>query len=72
MINNSRSGNNRLDEYLFEEAKLLMFINVINKLVKIERGEIIKVIGNHDFDNINGFIQTNPYKDVMITEKAKH
>jgi hypothetical protein len=49
-----------------------MFINVINKLVKIERGEIIKIIGNHDFDNINGFIQTNPYKDVMITEKAKH
>jgi hypothetical protein len=41
-------------EYPFEEARILKFINAINK----KGGHIFKVLGNHDMHNLNGIVKT--------------
>ncbi|NDA62564.1 MAG: hypothetical protein EBX50_11030 [Chitinophagia bacterium] len=42
----------RYGEYIHEEIKLLRFINAINKQAKENRGQIIKLIGNHELLNL--------------------
>jgi hypothetical protein len=41
-------------EYPMEEARLLKFINIINKEAMKNGGRIYKVLGNHDMYNLNG------------------
>jgi hypothetical protein len=67
IINNSRSGKNKVDDYPFEEARILIFINQLNKQAMLQGGRIFKLIGNHDFDNINMDILSSPYKGSLVT-----
>jgi hypothetical protein len=46
-------------EFPFEEAKILKFINSINKKAMAEGGRIFKVLGNHDMYNLNGKVKTS-------------
>jgi len=41
-------------EFPFEEARILIFINIINKQAMKVKGRIYKVLGNHDMYNLNG------------------
>jgi hypothetical protein len=41
-------------EFPMEEARILMFINELNKQAASKNGKIYKVLGNHDFNNLNG------------------
>ena len=68
LINNSRGGGIKPQEFPFEEAKILMFINSLNKQAMLHDGKIFKIIGNHDFDNLNGEILTSPHKNNLITK----
>jgi hypothetical protein len=45
-------------EFPFEEARILKFINKINKQAMAVRGRIYKVLGNHDLNNLNGLTKT--------------
>lgn len=47
-------------EYPYEEAKILKFINAINKQAIKKEGKIFKILGNHDINNLNGKFQENP------------
>ena len=46
-------------EFPFEEARILKFINAINKKAMKENGRLYKVLGNHDMFNLNGRIKTD-------------
>jgi hypothetical protein len=70
IINNSRSQKPKPEEYPLEELRILKFINAINKMAMKKGGRIFKVIGNHDFDNINKEILTSPYKNNLVTKKT--
>jgi hypothetical protein len=70
LINNSRSQKPKPEEYPLEELRILKFINAINKMAILKGGSIFKVIGNHDFDNINKEILTSPYKNNLVTKKT--
>ena len=53
IIDNVRSaGTNKPHEFPMEEAKILMFINAINKQAMACGGRIFKVIGNHELMNL--------------------
>jgi hypothetical protein len=46
-------------EFPFEEARILKFINSINKQAMKENGRLFKVLGNHDMYNLNGKVKTS-------------
>jgi hypothetical protein len=46
-------------EFPFEEARVLKFINAINKKAMKENGRLYKVLGNHDMFNLNGRTKTD-------------
>jgi len=58
ILDNSRErsyyqdGDRRYGEYIHEEIKILKFINAINKQANLNGGKIIKLIGNHEFENL--------------------
>ena len=59
MIDNIRPINELLpykkqQEFPMEEARILMFINELNRQASSKNGKIHKVLGNHDFNNLNG------------------
>ena len=59
----------RPGEYPFEEARILKFINSINKQAMEKNGRIFKVLGNHDMNNLNG---TAKYKySTYVSQFAK-
>ena len=72
LINNSRNGGIKPFEYPFEEAKIFKFINAINEQAMKYCGKIFKIIGNHEFDSINGELLTNIHRDNMVTEMTKN
>jgi len=41
-------------EFPMEEARIFLFINIINKQAMTKGGRIYKVLGNHDLLNLNG------------------
>jgi hypothetical protein len=69
IINNSRGGI-KPQEFPFEEAKILMFINSLNEQAKKLNCKIFKIIGNHDFDNLNGEILNSPHKNKLVTSNT--
>jgi hypothetical protein len=58
------------EEYPFEEAKILKFINAINKQAMERKGRIFKILGNHDMYNLNGKVKTS-YKN-YVSNYAKN
>ena len=56
----------KMGEYPMEEAKILKFINALNRdaLKQKVLGKIYKVLGNHDLYNLNGYVkrETEHYK----------
>jgi hypothetical protein len=57
MIDNLRSNvkgeyNRKIGEYPMEEAKILLFINKLNKDARKSGGHIFKLVGNHEMRNI--------------------
>lgn len=57
-------------EYPFEEARILKFINAINKKAVKEGGKIFKVLGNHDMYNLNGLTRTR--HSTYVSDYAKN
>ena len=70
MIDNWRESTNteptdpdrRFGEYPYEEIKILRFINAINRSALKSGGRIIKLIGNHELENIININNKNAYE----------
>jgi hypothetical protein len=56
-------------EFPFEEARIFMFINALNKQAMKNKGRIYKVLGNHDMYNLNG--KTKTRYNTYISSYAK-
>ena len=55
LIDNARgNAHKKPQEFPFEEARLLKFINKLNKQAMQKNGRIYKVLGNHDMMNLVG------------------
>ena len=55
------------EEYPMEEARILKFLNAINRKAKLEGGKIFKILGNHDMYNLNGVT-----KDLLNSYVSKY
>ena len=56
-------------EFPFEEARILLFINKINKQAMKQNGRIYKVLGNHDMYNLNG--KSKDFYSTYVSNYAK-
>ena len=50
------------------EIKILKFINALNKKAMENKGRIYKLLGNHEFNNINGNYNGDVYKDFRFND----
>ena len=57
-------------EFPFEEARIFLFINSLNKQAMKQKGRFYKVLGNHDMYNLNG--KTKTHYSSYISSYAKN
>jgi hypothetical protein len=53
-VKKNPASNEEMSYYPQVEIKLLRFINALNEQAMKEKGGIIKIIGNHDYENFKG------------------
>ena len=54
VFNNNQFTGTPCLQYPQIEIKILRFINAMNRLARREKGRIIKILGNHELENIDG------------------